>query len=155
MGRLGHFEVFSKWGIPFQVISNHRDRIQQLSKRYSYSFDVYHKAIEWFLHHMNGMVLFRRYTRNLDILELYILIEFSFFITIGKVCMLKSETSLLGVNNVIEWELPSPFNNSCFLHSLFRACSIAGHDNPYNNKTLRLIWRLVTYQPCCFEMHRW
>jgi hypothetical protein len=102
MGRLGHFEVFSKWGIPFQVISNHRDRIQQLSKRYSYSFDVYHKAIEWFLHHMNGMVLFRRYTRNLDILELYILIEFSFFITIGKVCMLKSETSLLGVNNVIE-----------------------------------------------------
>jgi hypothetical protein len=41
--------------------------------------------------------------------------------------MLKSETLLLGVNNVIEWELPSPFDNSCFFHSLFKACSIAGH----------------------------
>jgi len=41
--------------------------------------------------------------------------------------MLKSEMSLLGVNNVIERELPFPLNNSRFLHSLFRACSIAGH----------------------------
>jgi len=30
------------------------------------SFDAYHKAIEWFLHHMNGLVLFKRYTRSLD-----------------------------------------------------------------------------------------
>ncbi len=66
------------------------------------SFNVYHKAIEWFLHHMNGLVLFRRYIRSLDILELSVLIAFSLFITIGEVCMLKSETSLLGVNNVIE-----------------------------------------------------
>ncbi len=66
------------------------------------SFDVYHKVIEWFLHHMNDMVLFRRYTWNLDILELSILITFSLLITIGEVCMLKFETSLLGVNNVIE-----------------------------------------------------
>ncbi len=65
------------------------------------SFDAYHKATKWFLHHMNGLVLFRRYTRSLDILELSILIAFSFLITIGKLCMLKSETSLLGVNNVI------------------------------------------------------
>jgi hypothetical protein len=66
------------------------------------SSDVYHKVIEWFLHHMNSLVLFRRYTRILDILELNVLIAFSPFITIGEVCMLKSETSLLGVNNVIE-----------------------------------------------------
>jgi len=65
-------------------------------------FDAYHKAIEWFLHHMNDMVLFRRYTQSLDTLELNVLIAFSLLITIGEVCMLKSETSLLGVNNKIE-----------------------------------------------------
>jgi hypothetical protein len=51
---------------------------------------------------MNGLVLFRRYTRSLDTLELNILIFFSLLITIGDICMFKSETSLLGVNNVIE-----------------------------------------------------
>ncbi len=66
------------------------------------SFDAYHKATEWFLHHMNDLVLFRRYIRSLDTLELSIFIAFSFFITIGKVCMFKFEMSLLGVNNVIE-----------------------------------------------------
>jgi hypothetical protein len=66
------------------------------------SFDVYHKAIEWFLHHMNDMVLFKRYTQSLDTLELSVLIAFSLLITIGEVCMLKFKTSLLGVNNVIE-----------------------------------------------------
>jgi hypothetical protein len=66
------------------------------------SFNAYHKATEWFLHHMNGLVLFGRYTRSLDILELSVLIAFSLLITIGEVCMFKSETSLLGVNNVIE-----------------------------------------------------
>jgi hypothetical protein len=35
-------------------------------------------------------------------LELNILITFLLFITIGEVCMLKFEMSLLGVNNVIE-----------------------------------------------------
>ncbi len=66
------------------------------------SSDAYHKATEWFHHHMNGLVLFKRYTRSLDTLELSVLIVFSLLITIGEVCMLKSETSLLGVNNVIE-----------------------------------------------------
>jgi len=66
------------------------------------SSNAHHKATEWFLHHMNDMVLFKRYTQSLDILELSVLIAFSFFITIGEVCMLKSKTSLLGVNNVIE-----------------------------------------------------
>jgi hypothetical protein len=66
------------------------------------SSNAYHKVIEWFFHHMNDLVLFRRYTRSLDILELNVLIAFSLFITIGEVCMFKSETSLLGVNNVIE-----------------------------------------------------
>jgi hypothetical protein len=64
--------------------------------------DAYHKVTEWFLHHMNGLVLFRRYIRSLDILELSVLIAFLLFITIVEVCMLKSEMSLLGVNNVIE-----------------------------------------------------
>jgi hypothetical protein len=41
--------------------------------------------------------------------------------------MLKSETSLLAVNNVIKWKLPSPLDSSHFLHSLFKACSIVGH----------------------------
>ncbi len=88
---------------------------------------AYHKTTKWFLHHMNDLVLFRRYTQSLDILELSVLIAFSHLITIGEVCMLKSEMSLLGVNNVIERELPSPLDNSRFLHSLFKACFIAGH----------------------------
>jgi hypothetical protein len=66
------------------------------------SSDAYHKAIKWFLHHMNGLVLFIRYSRSLDTLELSVFIAFSFLITIGEVCMFKSETSSLGVNNVIE-----------------------------------------------------
>jgi hypothetical protein len=66
------------------------------------SFDAYHKATESFLHHMNELVLFRKYTQSLDTLELNIFITFSLLITIGEVCMLKSKTSLLGVNNVIE-----------------------------------------------------
>jgi len=45
---------------------------------------------------------FRRYIRSSDTLELSILIGFTLFITIGKVHMFKSKTSLLGVNNVIE-----------------------------------------------------
>ncbi len=66
------------------------------------SFNAYHKATEWFLHHMNDLVLFKRYTWSLDTLELNILIAFSLFITIREVCMLKSEMSLLNVNNVIK-----------------------------------------------------
>jgi hypothetical protein len=66
------------------------------------SSNAYHKAIEWFLHHMNGLVLFKRYTQSLDTLELNVLIAFSLLIAIGEACMLKSETLLLGVNNVIE-----------------------------------------------------
>jgi hypothetical protein len=66
------------------------------------SFNAYHKATEWFLHHMNGLVLFRRYIQSLDTLELSVLIAFSLLITIGEVCMLEFETSLLGVNNVIK-----------------------------------------------------
>ncbi len=65
-------------------------------------FDAYHKATKWFLHHMNGLVLFKRYIWSLDTLELSVLITFFLFITNGEVCMFKSETSLLGVNNVIE-----------------------------------------------------
>jgi hypothetical protein len=66
------------------------------------SSDAYHKVTEWFLHHMNNLVLLKKYTRSLDILELSVLIVFSLLITIGKICMFKFETSLLGVNNVIK-----------------------------------------------------
>jgi hypothetical protein len=66
------------------------------------SSNVYHKATKWFLHHMNNLVLFRRYTQSLDTLELSILITFSLLITIGEVCMFKFEMSLLDVNNVIK-----------------------------------------------------
>jgi hypothetical protein len=91
------------------------------------SSNAYHKATKWFFHHMNSLVLFKRYTRSLDILEFNVFLAFSLLITIREVCMFKSKTSLLGVNNVIEWELPSPLNNSRFFHSLFRACSITSH----------------------------
>ncbi len=91
------------------------------------SSGAYDKAIEWFLQHMSGLVLIKRYTQSLDTLELSIFITFSFFITIGEVCMFNFKMSLLGVNNVIEWKLPSPFNSSHFLHSLFAAYSIIGH----------------------------
>jgi hypothetical protein len=63
---------------------------------------AYHKATEWFLHHMNGLVLSKRYIRSLDTLKLNVLIVFSLIITIGEVCMFKSKMSLLSVNNVIE-----------------------------------------------------
>jgi hypothetical protein len=66
------------------------------------SSDAYHKATERSFHHMNSPVLFKRYTWSLDTLELSVFIAFSLFITIGEVCMLKFEMSLLGVNNVIE-----------------------------------------------------
>jgi hypothetical protein len=66
------------------------------------SSNAYHTATKWFLHHMNDLVLFKRYIRSLDTLEFSIHIAFSLLITSGKVCMLKSETSLLGVNNVME-----------------------------------------------------
>jgi hypothetical protein len=72
-------------------------------------------------HEWPGVVLFKRYTQSLDNLELSVLIAFSFLITIGKVCMFKSKTPLLSVNNVIQWELLSPLDSSCFLHSLFKA----------------------------------
>jgi len=91
------------------------------------SSHAYHKVTEWFLHHMNSPVLFKKYIRSLDALELSVLRAFLLFITIREVCMLKSETSLLGMNNVIELKLPSPLNISRVFHSLFRACSIAGH----------------------------
>ncbi len=66
------------------------------------SFDAYHKETKWFIHHMNDLVLFKRYIRSLETLELNIPIAFLFLITIGKVYIFKSKTSLVDVNNVIE-----------------------------------------------------
>jgi hypothetical protein len=83
MGGLGYSEVSSAWGIP--------------SPSYIKSSGLHTTTV-----HMNDLVLFKRYSSSLDTLELSILIAFLFFITIGKVCMLKFEMSLLGVNNVIE-----------------------------------------------------
>ncbi len=59
---------------------------QQSKRGIITSSNVYHKATEWFLHHMNDLVLFRRYTWSLDTLELSVLIAFLLFITIRKVC---------------------------------------------------------------------
>jgi hypothetical protein len=132
MGGLGHFEVFSTWGIPspsyIKSLGLHTTTIQTLlmegqspllmltTRRQSGSFTTWTTSS-----------FSKRYTQSLDTLELSVLIAFSLLITIGEVCMLKSKTSLLGVNNVIEWEIPFPFDKSCFLHSLFRACFIVGH----------------------------
>jgi hypothetical protein len=76
--------------------------------------DAYQKVTEWSLHHMNGLVLFKRYIQSLDTSKFSVLIALLLLITIGEVCMLKLEMSLLGVNNVIEWELPFPLDNSRF-----------------------------------------
>jgi uncharacterized protein YggT (Ycf19 family) len=105
MGGLGHSEVSLTWGIhsPNYIKSTrlHTIMVQMLFMTIT-SSDAYHKVTEWFLHHMNDLVLFRRYTQNLDTLEFSIFIAFLLIITIGEVCMLKFETSLLAVNKVIE-----------------------------------------------------
>jgi hypothetical protein len=77
---------------------------------------------------MNGLVLFKRYIQSLDTLELSILIAFSLLIIIGEVCMFKFETSLLGVNNVIEWKLPFPFLFPLPIHDIFYhwSCDLTG-----------------------------
>jgi hypothetical protein len=107
MGELGHFEIF----FSMRNILPKLHKVSEIAYNNNLnvthggtitSSDAYHKATKWFLHHMNGLVLFRRYIRSLDILELSILIAFSLPITIGKICMFKFETSLLGVNNVLE-----------------------------------------------------
>jgi len=75
---------------PPQVTSSQRDRINNGQNTIHggtiTSSDAYHKVIEWFHHHMNDLVLFKRYTRSLDTLELSIFIAFSLLITIGEVC---------------------------------------------------------------------
>jgi len=48
------------------------------------SSDAYHKATKWFHHHMNDLILFKRYTWSLDILELSVVIAFSLLITIVR-----------------------------------------------------------------------
>jgi len=91
------------------------------------SSNAYHKVTKWFFHHMNDLVLFRRYIWSLDTLELNVLITFLLLITIGKVCMLRFKTPLPGVNNVIKWKLLSPLDISRFFHCLFWACFITSH----------------------------
>ncbi len=87
---------------PPQVTSNHQDRIQQRSKCYSWRDNHLVRCLPQGdkmvppPHEQHGL------TRSLDTLELNVIVAFSILITIGEVCMLKSETSLLGVNNVIE-----------------------------------------------------
>jgi hypothetical protein len=107
MGGLGHYEVSSTWGIPSPsyikiIMIAYNIGPNAIHGATITSSDAYHKATKWFLHHMNDLVLFKRYTRSLDTLELNVFIAFSFLITIGEVSMLKFETSLLSVNNVIK-----------------------------------------------------
>jgi hypothetical protein len=79
---------------PPQVTSNHRITYNNNPNATHggtiTSFDAYDKVTKWFFHHMNGLVLFRKYIRSLDILKLSVFIAFLLLITIRKVCMLKS-----------------------------------------------------------------
>jgi hypothetical protein len=59
------------------------------------SSNAYHKATGVVPPPHEWPDLIQRYTQNLDTLELNILITFLLFITIGEVCVFKSETSLL------------------------------------------------------------
>jgi len=97
MGGLRHSEVSSAWGtFPklHQIIKiAYNSSPNGTHGRTITSSDAYHKATEWFPHHMNDLVLFRRYIWSLDNLELKVLIAFSLLIAIGEVCMLKFETS--------------------------------------------------------------
>ncbi len=69
------------------------------------SFDAYHEVKKWFLHHMNGLVLFRRYTWSLDTLELSVLIAFSF---------LFGRFASLAINRIGTWPyLTSPWVTRC------------------------------------------
>jgi len=69
MGGLGHSKVVLTWGIPspsyIKSSGSHTTAVQTPNTTHgekTTSFDAYNKAIEWFLHHMNNLVLFRRYT---------------------------------------------------------------------------------------------
>jgi len=122
-----------------QITSSQRDRIQQRSKRYLWRDNHLVRCLPQGdrmvppPHERPGLI--QKVHSGLDTLELNILIAFSLLITIGEVCMLRSETSLLGVNNVIEWEL--------FLLSTADAFSI-----PYSWHVLLLVmwfsWRVTT-----------
>jgi hypothetical protein len=48
------------------------------------SSNAYHKVTKWSLHNMNDLILFKRYTRSLDTLELSVLITFLLLITIRE-----------------------------------------------------------------------
>jgi hypothetical protein len=102
MGGLGHSKVTSTWGIPSPSYIKSLGSYTTTIQRTITLSDAYYKATEWFLHHMNNLVLFRRYSWNLNTLELNVFITFSLFITIGEACMLKSEASLLSKNNAIK-----------------------------------------------------
>jgi hypothetical protein len=102
MGGLGHSKVSLAWGIPFLSYIKSLGLYTTAHGRTIISSNAYHKGIEWFFQHMNGLVLFKKYNWSLDTLELNVLIAFLLLIMIGEVCMLKSEMSLLGVNNMIE-----------------------------------------------------
>jgi hypothetical protein len=61
MGGLGHFEVSLAWGIPslsyIKLTGLHTTMVQNVTHGGTITLsDAYHKVIEWFFHHMNGMV---------------------------------------------------------------------------------------------------
>jgi len=89
-----------------QVTSSQRDRIQKWSNCYSWKDNHLVRCLPQGdrmvppPHEQPGLI--QKVHSELGHLELNVLIAFSLLITIREVCMFKSETSLLGVNNVIE-----------------------------------------------------
>ncbi len=87
---------------PPQVTSSHRDRIQQ---HYSWKDDHLVRCLPQGdrkvppPHEQPGLI--QKINSELGHFGIKY-IDFLFFVTIGEVCMFKFETSLLGVNNVIE-----------------------------------------------------
>jgi len=128
---LDTLRFFQHGEYPSQVTSSQRDHIQQRSKCYSWRDNHLIRCLPQGdkvvppPHERPNLI--QKVHSELGHLGVSVFITFSLLITIGEVCMFKSETSLLSVNNVIEWELLSPLDNSHFFHSLFRAYSIVSH----------------------------
>jgi hypothetical protein len=62
MGGLGQFKVFLAWGIPSPsyIKIAYNSGLNVTHGGTITSSNAYHKVTEWFLHHINDLVLFKR-----------------------------------------------------------------------------------------------